>query len=87
VVGVTVCHYGSAGWGFESLRARHCSPRSSRWPRAGLSAVALIWPDFGRVSGFGRAAELDCGFSPNLAVFCQGYRASAEEREDKDTQP
>jgi hypothetical protein len=44
-------NYGSEGWGFESLRARHCFRRSQRFSRRTVLAVRSIWPDSGRIGG------------------------------------
>ncbi len=49
--------YGSEGWGFESLRARHCLPRSAPSRALARSVVIVVWPHFGRISGFGRLIE------------------------------
>jgi hypothetical protein len=53
VRGTCVDVYGSEGWGFESLRARHCSPRSARFLFRALFFVRVVWPHSGRISVLG----------------------------------
>src|SRR5262249_60163454 len=45
VAGARGTVYGSEGWGFESLRARHRLPRSQRWLLSTWIIVHSIWPD------------------------------------------
>src|SRR5262249_10181388 len=49
--------YGSEGWGFESLRARHRLSRSQRRPLSGWIVVLVIWPYFGLTSLVGSVIE------------------------------
>src|SRR5215813_10376046 len=49
--------YGSEGWGFESLRARHRLSRSQRRPLSGKIVVLVIWPYFGLTRLVGSVIE------------------------------
>ena len=71
--------YGSEGWGFESLRARHSLPRSRRWLLRVRLVVFVIWPHFGRISHPGRVIE-----ARSVAVHLAGVEMPVQVQRGRD---
>ena len=77
VAGACGTVYGSEGWGFESLRARHRLPRSQRWSLSGRvenlaellhdeHGLALVVAELGdgKVGRWGAAPAKNCSIPP-----------------------
>ena len=87
VAGACGTVYGSEGWGFESLRARHRLPRSQRWSLSGRvenlaellhdgHGLALVVAELGdgKVGRWGAAPAKNCSIPPPRP-FDRGGRA------------